>query len=172
MPPEAMRNDDITKNRMAKELSDYERQQMKEAVAVDRTISEGLEAMFLEQVAARVASYELDQSYDDSAAELQEKRAGVDAIVKPLMTRVRNGARYDDMRDDIERKLGDLARRMDAKYPRPSTVRELKRYAGNTIGSGWEPAADAAIDMLREGHSLAEAKSALDAMRTPRTATQ
>lgn len=172
MPPDAIRNDDITKNRMAKELSDHERQQMKEDVAVDRTISAGVEGMFLKEVAAWVGTYELDQSSDDSAAELQEKREAVEAIVKPMVTRVRNGARYDDMRADLERKLGDLARRMDAKYPRSSTVRELQRYAADSYGSGWEPAADVGIAMLREGRSLEEAKAALDAMRTPRSATQ
>lgn len=159
----AIRYDDVTKNRDDKNLSEYEQRDIKETVAQDQQRHDGVEAMFRKETEAKAAGFELDRSHNDDAGELQEKKAGVDAIVNPIAVRLRNGLRYDDsIRDDVDRKLAALARAMDAKYPRASAVRELQVHARQAFGDYNEEdaasAVAAALAKLKEGGSLDEAK--------------
>jgi hypothetical protein len=159
----AIRYDDLTKNRDDKTLSEYEQRNIKETVAQDQQRHDGVEAMFRKEAEAKAAGFELDRSHNDDAGELQEKKAGVDAIVNPIAVRLRNGLRYDDgIRDDVDRKLAELARTMDAKYPRASAVRELQVHARQAFGDYNEEdaasAVAAALDKLKDGGSLDDAK--------------
>jgi hypothetical protein len=163
MPLDAIRNDEVTKNRVAKDLSSSEQQQLKDDVALDRQIFAGIEPGFRGEVQSRVDMFELEQSYNDNADELREKKDAVEAVVRPMLARLRNGLRYDDdLRHELDRKFTELSRRMDAKYPRRSAVEELRRHARGIAGpSGWEPAVEEAITMMKAGTSLEMAKQTL-----------
>jgi DNA repair ATPase RecN len=126
---------------------------------------EGSTPQFQKEVQARVGGYELDRSYNDNPEELQEKKGAVEAIIKTLTVRMRNGLPYHEALDDMEDKLGKLAREMDKKYVRPTAARELKAHAQKVAPEGgWESAYDLAINEMKEGASLEKAKKDLEAM--------
>lgn len=131
----------------------------------------GIEPTFRVEIQSRTDLFELDRSYNDNADELREKKEAVDAIVNPMVSRLRNGLRYDDeLRGELDRKFSELGRRMDAKYPRSTAVQELRRHAQVTAGpSGWESAVDEAITLMKNGSSLEEARQVLTQMLQMRT---
>jgi hypothetical protein len=157
--------DHITTGGAAEEPSEPEEREKEEVVAPDQGIVEGLIPQLQKEVQARVGSYELDRSYNDNPEELQEKAAAVEAIIKSLTARIRDGLPYSEALSDLDDKIVKLAREMDKKYIRPSAARELRLHAQTVAPEGGsESAYEIAVNEMKEGATLEKAKADLGAM--------
>jgi hypothetical protein len=151
----------------ATQLSEPEPLKTEQEVTPEQRIVEGLIPELQKEVQARASNFELDRSYNDNTWELQEKTAAVEAIIKSLTARLRDGVPYRDVLSEADDKVGKLALEMDKKYIRPSAARELRLHAQSLAsGGGWEPAFEIAVNRMKEGATLEEAKDELGKMLT------
>jgi hypothetical protein len=170
-----MNNNKLGANRGSKDLTQEEKdqnrpllqQQIKEDVAASHRTSTSAESAFRDDIKQLVSTLQLDESYNDNPTELLEKKTAVDGIVDPAITRIRNGLVYDQkLRDSVSTDLNRLANEMDRKYIRKSNAAELRRHAESATGvkTGLEQAINIAIDRVKSGMSMENAKRELTQM--------